>query len=311
MTVNTQRLKTFREQTARQNHLKILRAELGDQQRKLMDKTAGLKAAYLQEQQDVDRLEGKTLAAMFYDIIGKKEDKLTKEKQEAYAARLKYDAAARELEAVESRLRAVSGELESLRGCETCYKQELQRVLEELKAGDDPRGEKVLALEAKIADRERDIKELKEAIAAGTSAMAAVDAVLQHLSDAEGWGTWDLFGGGLLADIAKHDALDNAQKAVEMLQIRLRSFKTELVDVEMEVNVKISIDGFLGFADWFFDGFFADFAVMDKIEQTSAQMRDAKQQLQRAMNTLQSKTIEAEAEIESAREEMGSLVVGA
>lgn len=307
MTVNTQQLKVLQEQIARKKHLKALQTELGDQQRTLIDKTAGLKAAYLQEQQDVDRLEGKTLAAMFYEIIGKKEDKLTKEKREAYAARLKYDAAVRELEAVESRLRSVGGELETLRDCESLYERELQRALEEIKRTGDPRGERVLALEARIADRERDIKELKEAVSAGTAAMAAVDAVLHHLEDAEGWGTWDLFGGGLLADIAKHDALDSAQKAVEVLQVRLRSFKTELVDVEMEVNVQISIDGFLGFADWFFDGFFADFAVMDRIEQASARMHDAKQQLQRAMSTLQNKTAEAEGEIAVAREELGQL----
>ena len=58
--------------------------------------------------------------------------------------------------------------------------------------------------------------------------------MLSHLSDAEGWATWDLFGGGLLSDIAKHSALDAAQDAVNVLQSKLRSFKTELVDVNMD-----------------------------------------------------------------------------
>lgn len=310
MTVNTQQLKTYREQTARKQHLKAMQADLAVQKRTLMDKTASLKAAFLEEQEDVDRLEGKTLAAMFYELIGKKDDKLAKEKKEAYAARVKYDTAAQELDSVEFRLQSIGEELLTLRDCETAYEQELSRVLADIKDSGDRRAEAVLRLEARIADRERDIKELKEALDAGSAAMSAVDTVLHHLDDAEGWGTWDLFGGGLLADIAKHDALESAQRAVDLLQVRLRSFKTELVDVEMEVNVQITIDGFLGFADWFFDGFFADFAVMDKIEQTSAQVRDTKAKLQSAVHKLRNMTAEAEADIAAAREELTNLAVG-
>ena len=310
MTVNTQELQSLREQMQRKRHLEAVQKELASQKYALTDKAANLKAAFMKEQQDVERLEGKTLAAMFYDLMGKKDDKLTKEKQEAYAARLKYEAAFRELEAVESQLRSTGEELLTLRECEVSYDKELHRVLEDIKTSGDPRGQEVLALEARITDRQCDIKELGEAIAAGNSAMQAVDAVLSHLDDAEGWGTWDLFGGGLLADIAKHDALESAQRAVEVLQLRLRSFKSELVDVEMEVNVQITIDGFLGFADWFFDGFFADFAVMDKIEQATRDVQTVKTKLQSAMHTLRQKNAEAEADMAAAREQLAELAVG-
>lgn len=311
MTVHTQELKLLREQMARKRHLEAVQKELASRKYELTDKAAGLKAAFMKEQQDVDRLEGKTLTAMFYELMGKKDHKLTKEKQEAYAARLKYDAAARELEAVESRLRSAGEELLTLRECEAQYDKELHRVLEDIKASGDPRGGEVLALEARITDRQADMKELGEAIAAGNSAMQAVDTVLSHLDDAEGWSTWDIFGGGLLADMAKHDALDSAQRAVEVLQLRLRDFKSELVDVETEVNVQITIDGFLGFADWFFDGFFdgffADFAVMDKIEQATRDVQSVKTKLHSAIHTLRQKSAEAEADMAAARERLAEL----
>ena len=41
-----------------------------------------------QEQADVDRLEGHSLATFFYQVIGKMDEKLDKERQEAYAARV-------------------------------------------------------------------------------------------------------------------------------------------------------------------------------------------------------------------------------
>ena len=56
------------------------------------------------KRQDVDRLEGRSLSAFFYNVIGKMDEKLTQEKQEAYAARVKYDAAARELAGIEEDL---------------------------------------------------------------------------------------------------------------------------------------------------------------------------------------------------------------
>lgn len=310
MNVNTQELRRLRDQVARKAHLEAQQKELQAQKNALMDKTAALKAAFLTEQEDVDRLEGKTLAAMFYDLIGKKDDKLAKEKKEAYAARVKYDTAAQELDSVEFRLRSIGEELLTLRECEGQYEKELSRVLDEIKAGGDPRSEAVLKLEERIADRQRDKKELSEAIAAGNSAMQAVDAVLRHLDDAEGWGTWDIFGGGLLADIAKHDALESAQRAVDLLQVRLRSFKTELVDVAMEVNVQITIDGFLGFADWFFDGFFADFAVMDKIEQSARDVQSVKSELQSAIHTLRQKYEKAMVDEENAKKRLADLAIG-
>ena len=47
-----------------------------------------LEKSKLAEQADVDRLEGHSLAAFFYQVIGKMDEKLDKERQEAYACLL-------------------------------------------------------------------------------------------------------------------------------------------------------------------------------------------------------------------------------
>ena len=105
-----------------------------------------------------------------------------------------------------------------------------------------------------------------------------------------GWSTWDIVGGGLLVDIAKHRELDHAQEQVEQLQIDLRRFKTELVDVEITAELQVSVDGFLKFADFFFDGLFADWAVLDHIKQAQEQVENTKQQIEQVLamlNTVQ------------------------
>ena len=104
---------------------------------------------------------------------------------------------------------------------------------------------------------------MQEALIAGNAALSCADQILFQLNSAEGWGTWDLVGGGLLSDLAKHSHLDQAQASVETLQSQLRRFKTELADVTINADIQVSIDGFLRVADYSFDGIFADWAVLE------------------------------------------------
>ena len=46
-------------------------------------------------------------------------------------------------------------------------------------------------------------------------------------------------GGGLMADLAKYEELDDAQEQIEQLQVELRRFKTELSDVEITADFRL------------------------------------------------------------------------
>jgi len=304
-----QRLRALKEQMQRKAHLESLRSELTKQQRELSEKTEFLKKAAFYEQKDVERLEKGGLVSLFYELTGKKGQKLEKEQQEAYAARLKYEAAVREQQDVEHRLRRVKEESNAIGACEREYDELLNELLADIKASGDHRSEEVLRMEQEIGENNALIREITEAITAGKAAASAADEVLNHLSDAEGWGTWDLFGGGLIADIAKHSALDSAQTAVAVLQSRLRSFKTELVDVDVEADVQISLDGFMSFADFFFDGIFMDYAVMNHIEQASDRVRKTKSRIREILNALSTLQTEREAAIHTLREQLAELVM--
>lgn len=305
-----QRLRALQEQKQRKVHLESLRGSLTKQQRELSEKTIKLRVEMDKEQKDVERLEKNGLVSLFYELTGKKEQKLEQEQREARAARLKYETAVREQQDVENRLHRVAEEHRGLRECEAEYNRLLEELLSDIRAAGDCRSENVLRIEQEIAEHNEVIREVTEAIAAGNAAVSAADTVLHHLSDAESWSTWDLFGGGLLSDIAKHEALDAAQEAANGLQTRLRSFKTELVDVNVEANVQISLDGFLGFADFFFDGFFADYAVMEHIEQTTAQVQETKRQIRSIMDRLAAMQTERETAVHRLKEQLAQLVMG-
>lgn len=99
-----EQLKTLQEKIARFRQLSSKIKELQTQRNVLSSRLRELETVKLAEQADVDRLEGRSLAAFFYHVVGKMDEQLDKERQEAYAAKVKYDAAARELEAAESDL---------------------------------------------------------------------------------------------------------------------------------------------------------------------------------------------------------------
>lgn len=259
------------------------------EQRKVFDrKVIQLRAAYRSEQEDVEKLEGRSLANYFYNVIGKLDDKLDAERQEAYAARVKLDAAERELMAVDRELETLRKQCGELLGIEQVYQAELAKKRQALKNAGTPAGAEILELEEQIAFLKSQKKELSEAAAAGRKALSTADSVLSELNDADNWNTWDMIGGGgLITHMAKHGHLDDAQSLVEELQGQLRQFKTELADINVQANLQVNIDGFLRFADYFFDGLFADWAVGDRISESQSSVLKVKRQIEKMLGKIE------------------------
>lgn len=311
MTYYDEKLKALQEKISRSRQLTSMLKELRGQRDTIAARVRELEAIKVDEQADVDRLEGRSLASFFYNVIGKMDERLNKEREEAYAARVKYDAAARELEAIDGDIHRCESELSGLRGCEREYEATLREKANAVKSEGGARAEEILKLEERHAYLESQKKELREAISAGNSARSTAESVLSSLDSAEGWGTWDLLGGGLLADMAKHSHLDEAQGAIERLQSQLRRFKTELADVTIHADMQVNVDGFLRFADYFFDGLFADWAVMDKISQSQSQVQSTKNQIDSVLSRLNSMMSAAEREQAQTKSKLDALVLEA
>lgn len=309
MILYNDRLKVLHEMVCRKQHLEKVSAELAVQRSTLLDNVSKLKEASLKEQADVDKLEGGSLAAFFYNVIGKMDEKLTKEREEAYAAAVKYDTAAKELQAVEEELEKVEKELEGLQGCEEQYEDLLCQKKEAMKNSGHWAMEKVFEFEHRISYLSNQEKELKEALREGQHALRMTDTVLESLESAKSWGTWDAFGGGMIADMAKYSKLNEAQDYIERLQQQLRRFRTELVDVTIDTEFEINIDSFLQFADWFWDNVFTDWAVLEKIRNLQNQVRNTKRQIELVLQKLQEMKEKASTERARVQQKLDELVV--
>jgi hypothetical protein len=309
MTNYREQLKDLQQKYYQKGHLENLVAQLEKEYEEVKKRVFLYEAQMKQEQADVDKLEGRSLSAFFAGLRGNKEERLDKERQEARAARVKYDMAMLERNQIEEDLRCRKEELAQLETIPAQREALLAKWAQAVKAMGGPAGQLILDLEERVAWCEGQRREISEAMAAGHAALTAADDILQSLSTAEDWGTMDLFGGGLLSSMFKHEAIDEAQGKVEGLQLALRRFKTELVDVSIQADLTFTMDGSTQLFDVFFDNIFTDWAVQDEINRSQERVRQVKSEIQSVQEKLFQQDSQRQEEIVRAQQELENLLV--
>lgn len=268
----------------RKRHIDVLLEQLIPQRTALREKCEQLRTIKIREEEDVNSLENGGIAGWVLDLFGKREQQLEKERREAYAAKMKYDTAMYELENLERQIDSYTREMYTLENCE----KQLQSLLDANAASSERYTdyENQLALESQLALLKAKRTEMEEAIAAGQNAVVYADKILTYLDKADNWSTADFFLDSFLVDLAKHDNLDKATVEIGNLQTALGKFKSELADVTIDKNISIQIDGFLTFADYFWDGIFSNLEVQRKISDASRQVLDVKYKIQDTISKL-------------------------
>ena len=128
--------------------------------------------------------------------------------------------------------------------------------------------------------------EIQEAIAAGERALSSLRSAYEKLNSASNWGILDVFGGGLFSTIMKRSKMSDAQNLMENAKVDLLRFQRELKDVNIPLELSIDVGSFLSFADFFFDGFVADYLVQTKISDAKTQVSDAIYRVERILSEL-------------------------
>ena len=72
----------------------------------------------------------------------------------------------------------------------------------------------------------------------------------------------------------------------------------------------MNTDDFLRFADWFFDGLFADWAMQDRINEAQNQISRIVDQLQTILNRLHTMEEDLKHRRETIQQEIDALVIG-
>ena len=118
-------------------------------------------------------------------------------------------------------------------------------------------------------------KEVREAVRAGEQALESLREAQRELNSAGNWGLIDIFGGNTVSGLMKHMKINNASRAIDNARGDLAVFRDELGDIRDIESLQVDINGFLTFADFFFDGFVADLLVQSKIREGQRQVQEA------------------------------------
>ena len=101
MDVDREQLQKLREQIGRKAHLTSMLDNLYVQEKEQKEKVEELRQEKEDEQKGVGPAGRQRSDSSFYSLIGKIDEKMTKEQKEAYAASVKYEAADQELKAIQ------------------------------------------------------------------------------------------------------------------------------------------------------------------------------------------------------------------
>lgn len=263
---------------------------------------------WAKEERDVEKLERLTWSSIMASLRGNKDEDLDREKREAYAARLRLQEAERQLAEIRSEIRMRQDRLSMSADCEQKYQAVLLEKAEEARKQNPVLAERLAELEQRELGLTTRKKELEEALFAGCQTMDHIRLAMDDLGTAEGWSSWDILGGGLIADAMKYSSMDDAQKKMEQVQSDLRRYQAELADVAHTAAFDLQPGGFLQVADFFWDNIFADFAVRGKIQQSQNQMQELKVKVSRIQNGLEQELKETEQGLAALQDEKNELI---
>lgn len=245
---------------------------------------AALYERWSHEQADVDRLERLSWASIYYNLLNRHDEQLTKEQAEAQRARLDYDAINAEVEALTQQLAALQTRLATYADVESAYTQMMQDKKQAVQEQQDTAYQR---LADALTTAEQQVTELTEARQAGRQAAHEVDALIRLIGDAHRLGNWDMFTSSSLLSAMKYGKLDDVRDQSQRVGYSVNRFRSELADVHQQLHGEWTFDdGLTRFVDIFFDNVFTDFSVQRRIEKAQTNAQQLQAQLGQALDAV-------------------------
>lgn len=263
------------------------------------------------EQADVERMESGGLTSFFYSVIGKSEEKLEKERQEAWEAETKYQDALRTLQNLYKENEDITASLDTLQDAENQYRQAFRQKRQMLLAANTPEGRRLRELEENAGQLKALGREVREAMEAGQRVMDQIERIEASVRSASGWGMVDMFSDSFISDVAKYSKLDDAQSQLRELNRLLRDYSRELKDLDVHMNISADFGGGMRFADIFFDNFLTDAMAMHRIDGLKRQVQQVRGQVERYMDLVERKNRSVAETLAQKRKEAEGLIIDA
>lgn len=253
----------------------------------------GLSRNMDKELADLEQMESMSMKAVFYKVLGSKEEQIEKERQEYLQASLKFNEQKDKIDLIEFELGVLNKKLRS--------KDQLVKNLAQLKKqreneilnSSPQKAEELLNISRSVDNNILKQRAISEAHAAGKKCLATIQDIIGELKNAQHWGKWDMYGGqrsGRQAGYRKHSSIDRAKNLANIANHEIRKFIRELQESGEYVDgIQINIEGFSSFMDVFFDNLITDWIMQQKIVNSLNMMHSNHDKIARILNSLKHK----------------------
>ncbi len=245
---------------------------------------------YQEEALDVDAMQKDSLSNTILKLVRRYEGKVNKETQEMLSAKLEYDKAADRVKQLTSERAELTSKIGELTADKKAFDEEYKKRVDTISSQVSSEVfSKYSELEDQQATLTKQLVETDEALFAAKRVIASAEIAVKHLEKADGWATYDIWGGGsIITHMAKYEYIDDAKSQLNGLSSLIRDFETELRDVNMyEVSGFTGIDSTTRAVDFWFDNIFTDLKVRDKIREDIHSVRKFINQVESICNKLE------------------------
>ncbi len=216
------------------------------------------------------------------------------EKKKSQKAVAEYNAVLTELEAVGKDIRNMEYDLEFYINAEKNYEEALKKWMDEVASTSmtAENAEEIIGYQRRLEAIQKRKSTVRETKLIAEKATANAELILTGLQSARSWGLYEALAGGLAANLAKYERIDDVEENIKELNMCLHSLRIRLKNTELTKHVSVIADKDTKFADIYFDNVFTDWEILDSMKSTKQETLSVLSQL--AETTEYIEKIEAE-----------------
>ncbi|THV03505.1 hypothetical protein K435DRAFT_279692 [Dendrothele bispora CBS 962.96] len=290
-------------------YLQDLRGELT----KVKEKVEGLSEKTKKERKEHEDLRDSMVRRMASRVVGKKEKfeaKKQKEERE-YIEALETEMRERGNQSMleEMIVEAATTKLDLQEKSDRLklVQQELSNLYETVFGGPTQEFPRDDQLESQLKSAQETYDSIQAHLNSNSQAVNLLDRAekmmqtcLNHMNDALGYSTWDMYGGGTISDMMERNALSNAAMTASKAELLMQQAQRASPLVQPIPPLRVHDISMIG--DVFFDNIFSDMAAHNKIERNKEELTQAHKRLKSELRAAKARAQQTGADLLEASE---------
>jgi len=271
-----------------------------------------LKASFLKENADVEKVETKNITTVFYSVVGSLDRHVEKESSEALAAKQKYDQVLKDMDYVKYQISALTAGQTGFADCQNEYDSLYAQKRDEIIRENDETAQKLLALEDSASKEKINLKKINDALVTAGQVFDIVNTAVNKLNKAIGLG----MSPAITTDLLNYARVQEAVDEIESNQYLLLQLKAELDEVYIKTDFMVGGNDYITFAfdKVFVPGVIADWGAASKISKSKKSQESVvriKAKLWDVVEALKIMSAKSKADIEGFEADMDNLIINA